>query len=108
MASYSDISGSSEAAVVSKNRFNRTSLPGNDDVGIDRTEYRDDSRIQTSRDCYVPRSWIEYTTVTRVTVIDMRILMHRGLAGWARSRVMATFETCGLMLDSNVSLIDGS
>jgi hypothetical protein len=51
MASYSDISGSSEAAVVSKNRFNRTSLPGNDDVGIDRTEYRDDSRIQTSRDC---------------------------------------------------------
>jgi hypothetical protein len=43
--------------------------------------------------------------VTRVTVTDMRILMHQGLAGWARSRVMANFKTCGLMLDSNVSLI---
>lgn len=69
MASYSDIPGSAEMAVVNKNGLRRTSLPRNDDVGIYQTEYRDDSDIQTNRDfCSVPRFWIGYTTVTRVTV----------------------------------------
>ncbi len=69
MASYSDISGSAEMAVVNQNGLHRISLPRNDDVGIYQTEYRVDSDIQTSRDCCsVPHFWIEYRVVTRVTV----------------------------------------